>query len=333
MLAAACPAILAIPSGHRYVQQIRPIDWRLIPDPTDPWWPHPALEPEFLRSVQASVDLVHLHFGFEHRRTSDLVDWLDCLDALALPLVFTVHDIHNPHLADNAPHEEHLSLLLARATTVLTLTPCAADAIAHRTARPAEVIAHPPMYEATPPEETEPGLVGVTFKNRPSAFGRDLLAPIAAAARDRGGRVQARFDAVAAPSATPPTADVRAVVEVSSIDDPLDDDAFASHLAHLQVAVLPYRFGTHSGWLEACRDLGTRVVAPSTGCYQDQWDDVICFDPAPDRWAASVGRAVGEALDLDPVTPPSPRRQRERLASVRAAHAEVYRHALQRVHR
>ena len=35
-------------------------------------------------------------------------------------------------------------------------------------------------------------------------------------------------------------------------------------------SVLPYRFGTHSGWLEACYDLGTAVVAPTCGFYAEQ---------------------------------------------------------------
>ena len=36
------------------------------------------------------------------------------------------------------------------------------------------------------------------------------------------------------------------------------------------MSVLPYRFGTHSGWLEACFDLGTAVIAPSCGFYGQQ---------------------------------------------------------------
>ena len=38
----------------------------------------------------------------------------------------------------------------------------------------------------------------------------------------------------------------------------------------IDVSVLPYRFGTHSGWLEACHDLGTAVVAPNCGYYREQ---------------------------------------------------------------
>jgi 2-oxoglutarate dehydrogenase E1 component len=54
------------------------------------------------------------------------------------------------------------------------------------------------------------------------------------------------------------------------VHDFLDDDALWDYLASLDVSVLPYRFGTHSGWLEACRDLGTAVVAPTCGHYADQ---------------------------------------------------------------
>lgn len=48
------------------------------------------------------------------------------------------------------------------------------------------------------------------------------------------------------------------------------DDEFWDYLASLTVSVLPYRFGTHSGWLEASYDLGTAVVAPSCGFYHQQ---------------------------------------------------------------
>ncbi len=46
------------------------------------------------------------------------------------------------------------------------------------------------------------------------------------------------------------------------VHDFLPDQDLWAYLSSLDVSVLPYRFGTHSGWLEACRDLGTTVVAP-----------------------------------------------------------------------
>lgn len=48
------------------------------------------------------------------------------------------------------------------------------------------------------------------------------------------------------------------------------DDELWDYLSALTVSVLPYRFGTHSGWLEACFDLGTAVVAPRCGFYGEQ---------------------------------------------------------------
>src|SRR5204862_6989880 len=54
------------------------------------------------------------------------------------------------------------------------------------------------------------------------------------------------------------------------VHDYFSDEELWCYLAGLDVSVLPYRFGTHSGWLEACRDLGTTVVAPTCGYYADQ---------------------------------------------------------------
>ena len=61
----------------------------------------------------------------------------------------------------------------------------------------------------------------------------------------------------------------RGLVDLRVHDFMTDEDLYA-YLASLDVSVLPYRFGTHSGWLEACRDVGTTVVAPDCGYYADQ---------------------------------------------------------------
>jgi len=50
------------------------------------------------------------------------------------------------------------------------------------------------------------------------------------------------------------------------------NDELWDYLESIDVSVLPYRFGTHSGWLEACHDLGTAVVAPDCGFYAQQQD-------------------------------------------------------------
>ena len=75
------------------------------------------------------------------------------------------------------------------------------------------------------------------------------------------------------------------------------------------MSVLPYRFGTHSGWLEACRDLGTTVVAPDCGYYADQ-GPVLTYRMDEHRY------------DADSLAPPSSLRARtlpRRPTSTRAA--------------
>src|SRR5206468_2013009 len=54
------------------------------------------------------------------------------------------------------------------------------------------------------------------------------------------------------------------------VHDCLSDEELWAYLENLDVSVLPYRFGTHSGWLEACHDLGTTVIAPSCGYFAEQ---------------------------------------------------------------
>ena len=100
----------------------------------------------------------------------------------------------------------------------------------------------------------------------------------------------------------------------------------AAQLQQLHVAVLPERCGTHSRDLEICRDVGTRVVAPSCGWYADQWSDVVSYgnheqgrlDPV------SLTAAIGAALTR-PMPRPADRTWREEQRSaVRRVHSEVY---------
>ena len=81
------------------------------------------------------------------------------------------------------------------------------------------------------------------------------------------------------------------------------DDELWDYLSSVSVSVLPYRFGTHSGWLEACFDLGTAAVVPSCGFYGEQRPCEVfdfteeSFDPCSlhravrtvyDRWTAGI---------------------------------------------
>ena len=63
-----------------------------------------------------------------------------------------------------------------------------------------------------------------------------------------------------------------------AVHDCYTDDELWDYFESLDVSVLPYRFGTHSGWLEACFDLGTPVVVPDCGFMAEQRP---CVDVPP----------------------------------------------------
>jgi hypothetical protein len=108
------------------------------------------------------------------------------------------------------------------------------------------------------------------------------------------------------------------------IHDFLDDDALWAYLASLDVSVLPYRFGTHSGWLEACRDLGTAVIAPSCGYFADQ-GPVLSYQHDEDHLDAdSLVAAVRAAHAGRVAAPPSVDDRRRQRAEVAQAQALVY---------
>ena len=101
--------------------------------------------------------------------------------------------------------------------------------------------------------------------------------------------------------------------------DYFSDDELWDYLHALDVSVLPYRFGTHSGWLEACHDLGTTVVAPTCGFYAEQ-RPCLTLRPrrprrsTPRRWRRRSARAVDAAAALAATVGASGMRERRDLA-------------------
>jgi hypothetical protein len=51
------------------------------------------------------------------------------------------------------------------------------------------------------------------------------------------------------------------------------DDELQTYFKEIDALVLPYRFGTHSGWVEACYDAGVAAVVPDCGFFAEQHDD------------------------------------------------------------
>lgn len=134
--------VLQIPGAHPYVD-------RCVGGSSDvtvvsvTGIPSPALDRLWLAAHHREFDVIHLHFGFEHLSVHELAQWLGDLDRYRLPLVYTVHDLRNPHQLTPEAHDRHLDLLIPAATSVFTLTTGAAAQILQRWGRPAEVVAHP----------------------------------------------------------------------------------------------------------------------------------------------------------------------------------------------
>lgn len=300
-----------VPAAHAYVENLLPVagvgQVVHLPDPPVPganpgqWWPHPALDAGWVRSHAVEQDLVHLHFGTESRSTADLAHWVRTLRSAGLPLVYTVHDIDHPHLRDQAPHREHLALLVAEADGVLTLTEGAARVVERDFGRRPLVVPHPHVAPlgriGQGTRTTGPLRVGVHLKSlRTNLAPMPLLPALVEAVgvlRAAGTPVELEV------RAHPEILDVRAARHDARLvswwrdlagDLPpgvelvlaprFTDEQLWDYLAGLDVSVLPYAWGTHSGWVEACRDLGTWALTPRIGHLAEQgagsvltWED------------------------------------------------------------
>ncbi|MBS7548163.1 hypothetical protein KHA85_08710 [Dietzia sp. Marseille-Q0999] len=348
-----------MPAGHDYVRHalgpatdVVVLDDPVL-DPADParWWPHPALESAERPEVLDDADLVHVHFGYEHRSPEQIAEFVATLRARAMPLVVTVHDLTNPHEPDPTAHLERTGHLVRGAFAVLTLTVGAAAEIRKRWGVDAQVIPHPRLVSAAVTEPLRrarasaghdgrrPGrvrTVGVVLGSLRAGVAAEQLLPALADALPPHTRliVMIRADALAAARdpghprhaaalvldrlASRPEVEVRA-------HDHLPESDLCAALAGFDALVLPHRHGTHSGWLELCRDLGLPPVIPRIGYLVEQWGhDVASYDAgSPDT--AGLREALGTALG----SPPAPARSPDAEdAAVAAAHAAIYRAAL-----
>uniref|UniRef100_UPI0030F521CB glycosyltransferase n=1 Tax=Nocardioides salarius TaxID=374513 RepID=UPI0030F521CB len=293
--------IASVPSGHVYVRHLAPegatheARVRRLPDPPprvadpepDQWWPPAMLDPAWVRAHD--FDLLHLHFGFDALRPEDLVAFADAVHDTGRGLVQTVHDLRNPHHPDRGLHDEQLDALVPRADALLTLTPGAAEEIRRRWGREATVVPHPHVVDlrtmavaadCRARRRTGAFRVGLHVKSlRASMAPMRLLPTLAETVADLPDavlQVNAHRDVMegGAREDVELRGWLRRAAEAGLVDlrvhDFLPDDELWAYLGSLDLSVLPYRFGTHSGWLEACRDLGTTVLAPTCGYFAEQ---------------------------------------------------------------
>ena len=289
--------VASVPAGHVYARHLSdPLDQdrvSMLPDavPADGrrvpwgWWPPVMLDPDWLSDHASSFDLVHVQFGFDEATPQQLSEIIACLDELGRPLVYTVHDLRNPHQADRREHDALLDVLIPGATALTTLTPGASAAIERRWGRASLVLPHPHVLELDELERPRPQrdvfTIGVHAKSVRASMDPLAVATVLAEAvrelDDAEVRVDLHdevFDPDSYWYAPEVGSGLRALAAEGAIDlrvHPYFSDAeLWDYLAGLDVSVLPYRFGTHSGWLEACYDLGTTVIAPDCGFYAEQ---------------------------------------------------------------
>lgn len=292
--------------------------------------PSPWLDPDHLSAAAAEVDVLHVHAGWEDMPLSQLEAWTAAVRRTGVPFVATIHQLRAGRTSSRLRHAAQLRTLLATAEVVLTLTAGAADEIADRFGRTAIVVAHPSLAAPTPGIGRETRLVGVHLGSLdgqvPEAVG--LVRGALSGALSGGGRLRVDVH---------PGLDVAAALpELGALADagelqlcrsaPPSPADWVRHLQELHVSVLPDVAGSHSSWVELCRDAGTRAVVPSGGHHADQWSDVVVYgsDPRTGLDAASLSSAVVAALTRPfPVRADQAWRAQQRDA-VRRVHAQIY---------
>ncbi|OKJ65337.1 hypothetical protein AMK27_06080 [Streptomyces sp. CB02009] len=343
--------VASVPAGHVYTRHCAAPESdgvRRLADPrpngapstSQRWWPPVMLAPEWVHDHHDDFDLFHLHFGFDAQSPAQLSSLLEALDRHAKPLVYTVHDLRNPHQPDPAAHDAALDVVVPSAQRLITLTPGAAESIRRRWHRSAAVLPHPHVVElprmARPRPRTDRFRVGVHAKSlRPNMSVLPVvrvLADAVAELRDAELQVNIHHDVADSGSAAHDPDLMRALEDLADrgrltleVHDYFGDEQLWEYLERLDLSVLPYRFGTHSGWLEACHDLGTAVAAPDCGFYAQQ-RPCLTYGNSQEAGldAESLHAAVRTAYDEGP----APRatvadRARER-AALAAAHRALY---------
>ena len=339
--------VAAVPGGHPYVRSLVDPEAdrvRILPDPpardgaTDRWWPPAMLTADWVREHADDFDVLHVHFGVESSTTEELCGLLAAVRDSAKPLVYTVHDLENPQLSDQAIHLEHLDLLVPAADELVTLTSGARHEIERRWGRSARVIGHPRVAAesvSVARHESAEVLTAIVHLRdlRPNIDGIGNVRALANAASQRAGsplRIVVDVNENVRDEAQ--LAEIAAIVEASPAltlqrHRRYDDAELAASLLSAEVAVLPYRFGTHSGWAELCWDLGVPVVTAPVGFIAEQHPaDAFVFDPDD---ASGLLTALERALAIATRAGSD---DRERVVAAREEERSVQRTAIAREH-
>lgn len=349
--------VASVPATHVYVRRLDHPDVVRVEDPSGDDLRTPCfLDPEWLEEHADGFDVFHVHFGVEFYDPERVDEVADVLDDRGVPLVFTCHDLRNPNHGSPDLHDRHLDVLMGRATHVITLTRAAAEAIQRNWGRRATVLPHPhvlPLGELRRrqdrprPAHSDGFRVGIHLKSlRPNMAPLPVVETALEVAREVDGlrlRIDVHHDVADADHENhdPDLVELlfRSVADEDAVADLhvhhyLSDDELWTYLESIDAFLLPYEFGTHSGLLEACRDLGTAVIAPTAGAYADQGAHHLFRASERDGIdREDLRRAVRDAQEAGRPEPvPADVRARER-DEVADAHARIYRELVDGTHR
>jgi len=344
--------VASVPEHHIYVWHLAPCegdsDVLRLPDPPSPpgrpaaapWWPPGALNRRWIERHADEFDVFHVHFGFDALTADELADVVDALSACGKPLVYTVHDLRNPHHESRAAHDAQLDVLVPRADALITLTAGAAAEIRRRWGRYARVLPHPHVVDFDRMARPHPGpraeyVVGVHAKSVRASMapGPVIAAVLPLLGKLPGLRLQINVhrEVVAVdgmrhdPALTRVLADAAQTPRVDlRVHEFFSDAQLWDYLQALDVSLLPYRFGTHSGWLEACLDLGTTVLAPTCGYYADQGPCLSYRHDEDGLDVASLQAAVEQAYRTRPAARATVAERRAQRDGIAAAHRDIY---------
>ncbi len=343
--------IASVPADHVYVRHLGAVDGtdrvdRLAdPVPDDPdatpgqWWPPRMLSPDWVREHRAEFDVMHVQFGFDAQSPHVLASLVAELRRSDKRLVYTAHDLRNPHHVDRRAHDAHLDVLVPAADEVITLTPGAAAEISRRWGRHPVVLPHPHVieFERFRPRQArgDGWTVGVHAKSvRASMAPLPVIAAVADVVRELPGarlQVNVHHDVADADGARHDPVLVRWLREAESagaldlvVHDCFSDEELWRYLESLDLSVLPYRFGTHSGWLEACFDLGTTVLAPTCGFFAQQRPCLSYRHDEQGLDASSLQAAVRTAYEQRPLWQASLADRQHERSDVAAVHRAIY---------
>ena len=354
--------VASVPSSHVYVRHLSPVEpvgpgaprVSRLPDPhpfepgrlaESQWWPPRMLDPDWVKAEAATFDIFHVQFGFDAIAPAELRRLANEVHAAGKPLVYTVHDLRNPHHEHSPEHDAQLDVLMSEADALVTLTPSAAEQIHARWGRDATVIPHPhvvdfaTMARAQARRESRhpdaPFRVGLHVKSlRANLNPIPLVRALAETHHEMPNtilQVDGHHDVLdeggprynAELSTMLKDYDRRGIIDLR-IHDYFTDAALWEYLESLDASILPYRFGTHSGWLEACRDLGTDVIAPTCGFYAEQGPVRLYRNDETGFDADSLISAVAAASSSAPVVPLSVEVRTVQRAQIAQRHDELY---------